>query len=300
MLDSKDWRLLRLEGAEYLVPAASVPNIDALLQRHDPSVDYSIEPIPPPKDPLAAGRRAEIDDAASRMPYDDGDALPEGHYVADKEGNLVRVGPAEVKRGWHGTVAPSGTALDLELRAPMVDGRPHLREIPSIYSTTDPLIAQRVAFNRWRRQRNEGKGDEQSPQLYEVVATPSETVELGDCKDKATVTEAINRGADVLECPDWEPSEGNLVPEVIVLNDDVHHTGRAWQLDPLSTKDIPLKLEKAEQALRSNNRIGPSIRRSRGMPRHTRFKDLPVKAKPRRNGRAGRGKYQHPILRKGK
>ena len=228
------------------------------------------------------------------MPYDDGDALPEGHYVADKDGKLVRTGPGQVETGWHGTSAPADTAIDLELRAPGVDGRNHLREVPAIYTITDPLIAQRVAFNRWRRQRDAGKGVEQRPQLYEIVAAPSETVELGDCTDAPSVIAAIDLGADVLECPDWV--NGSLpVPETVILNDDIHHTGRAWQIDELKDLDVSEAMVRAENALIAAPMLSPSIKRAKGMPKYTRYTAQP--AKPRKS-KASKPKYRHPFLRK--
>ena len=291
-----DMRLLRLEKAEYLTPTADARTFDSLLQRRKPPVDYAIGPVPPPRDPLAAERKKAIECAVSQMPYDDGDPLPEGHYVVAEDGELVRTGPAQVQVGWHGASAPADTAVDLEPRAPMVDGRGHLREVPAIYVTPQPLLAQNIAFDRWRVRRDQGKGEEQRPQMYEVVVAPSETVELGDCTDASTVVEAVNSGADVLECPDWVNRGGKAVPEIVILNDDTHHTARVWQVDELPERDVSETAKKTERALRADPQVGPpppprSIKRPRGMPRHTTYKDLP--ARPRKPS-------HHPYLRKGK
>lgn len=287
-----DMRLLRLEKSEYLIPAEDVASFERLLKRRRYPVDYHIGEIPPPRDKFAAEREAEIERAVSRMPYDDGDALPEGHYVVNEDGGLVRTGPAEAKVSWHGTSAPTDTFFHLEPRAPMADGREHLQKVPGIY-TTKPLIAQDIAFDEWRKQRDEGRGNEQSPQMYGLVTTPSETVALGDCTDEATVVEAINLGADVLECPDWKTRGGKYVPETVILNDDVHHTSRAWQFDVIPDASISKIAENAEQALLSDGKRAESIKRASGAPRHTKYKDLPVS--PRR-----RKPKRHLYLRKGR
>lgn len=291
-----DMRLLRLENAEYLIPSADAAYIDRLLERRKPRVDYAISPLPPPRDPFAAERKADLETAAARMPYDDGDALREGHYVVDPAGGLKRTGPAQVRVAWHGTTAPMDTALALEPRAPMVDGREHLREVPAVYSSPDALIAHDIAFDRWRKERDAGKGNEQRPQMYEVAVTPSETVELGDCTDAPSVEDAITSGADVIECPDWVNQDGKATPEMIVLNDDVQHTVRALQVNEIPERDVSETLEQTEQTLRADRRVGRSISRPRGMPRHTTYKGLPVKPrKPR-----ARKPKPHPYLRKGR
>ena len=287
-----DVKMLRLEQSEYLIPTADAPILESLLRGRRPPVDYSVKPLPPPQDPLAAERTAEIEDAVSSMPYDDGDALPEGSYTFDK-GALRRTGPAQAKVVWHGTAAPTDTAIDLEPRAPTVDGREHLRGVPAIYAS-EPLIAQDVAFDRWRRERDRGRGNEQSPQLYQAVVTPSETAELGDCTDADAVETAIESGADTVECPDWITPGGKAVPETIVLNEDALHAARALQIDQIPGMDVSETLEKTEQALRSDKRIGPSVRRPRGMPRFTRFKHLPA------NPRKRKANKRHPILRNGR
>ena len=285
-----DVRLLRLEKSEYLIPDADAAFFERLLRRQ--TVDYDIRRFPPPSDPLASERKAAIDAAVSDMPYDDGDALPEGHYVATEDGELVRTGPAKLQSGWHGTSAEADTVIDLEPRAPMVDGRGHLREVPAVYITPKPLLAQGVAFDRWRRQRDQGKGSEYRPQMYEVVVAPSETVELGDCTDASAVVEAVSGGADVLECPDWINRRGKAQPEIVVLNDDTHQTARVLQIEVVPDLEVPDSAKNAEQALRSNPQTGQSIRRPRGIPRHTRYRDLP--AKPRKR------KRRHPYMRKEK
>ena len=291
-----DMRLLTLEGkSQYMIPTADVAILESLLGRRRPPVDYDIKPLPLPQDPLAAERKVEVEDAVSRMPYDDGDALPEGQYVVDK-GRLLRTGPAEAKVGWHGTSALTDTALDLELRAPRADGREHLRDVPAIYTTPDPLTAQNIAFDRWRRERDDGRGNERRTQIYEVAIVPSETVELGDCKDAPAAEEAIELGADVLECPDWVTKGGRAVPEMVVLNDDVHHTVRALQIDEIPNRDVSDAVEKTEQALRADPRVSDLVKRPRGMPRHTRFNALP--AKPRK--RKARKPRRHPFLRNGR
>ena len=49
--------------------------------------------------------------------------------------------------------------------------------------------------------------------IYEVVITPNETVNLGKCKDDEIAKQAIIQGFDVIECPDfWEQ------PETIVFD----------------------------------------------------------------------------------
>ena len=55
--------------------------------------------------------------------------------------------------------------------------------------------------------------DSVEAQIYGVEVQPRVVVDLGDCQDDAIAREAIERGADVLECPDfWEQ------PEIIVLD----------------------------------------------------------------------------------
>ena len=289
-----DVRLLTLEMSEYLIPGEDAPVLESLLCRRRPPVEYSIKPLPPPQDSMDAERKAEIEDAVSRMPYDDGDALLEGHYRVNN-GRLFRTGPAEQKVGWRGVTAPADTTVELELHAPRVDGREHLRDVPAIYTTPKPLIAQDIAFDRWRLQRDAGKGDEQRPQMNEVAITPSETVELGDCKDASAVGEAIDKGADVLECPDWITTGGKAVPEIVILNDDVHHVVRALQVDQIPGRDVSEAVIKAEQSLRSHKTLGPSVTRPREMPRYTRYRNLPAKPKKRR-ANSGR----HPFLRNGR
>ena len=286
-------RLLRLGKAEYLIPADEAARFDELLKRRKPAVDYSIEPVPRPKDRFAAARESEIERSKSQMPYDDGDALPEGHYVVREDGDLERTGPAESAVAWHGTVAPKDDTFDLELRAPMADGREYLRAVPALYTTTEPLVAQDKALVKWRNERDEGRGDEQSSQIYEVVTTPSETVDAGDCKDEESVVEAIKLGADVVECPDWQTPGGKYVPEKIILNDDIHHTASAWQMDEVSDDDVSVAVSKAEQALRADRMVGSSIKRGRGMPRFTRQKALAPKPRSRRA-------KKHPFLRNGR
>ncbi len=212
------------------------------------------------------------------------------------EDRLFRTGTAEAKVGWHGTSAPTDTAIDLEPRAPMVDGREHLRVVPAIYTTPKPLIAQDIAFDKWRRARDKGKGEGQRPQMYEVVVAPSETVELGDCKDASAVKGAIELGADVLECPDWVTKGGKEVPEMVILNDDVHYTVRALQINEMPDRDVSKAVVKAEQTLRADSTLGPSIKRPRGMPRYTRYKNLPVKLQKRKASKP----KQHPYLGKGR
>ena len=58
-MDHDNMRLLRLEKAEYLIPAKDVESVDTRLQRRNPPIDYSIVPLPPPQDPLARIHRTE-------------------------------------------------------------------------------------------------------------------------------------------------------------------------------------------------------------------------------------------------
>ena len=127
------------------------------------------------------------------------------------------------------------------------------------------------------------------------MTTPSEVVELGDCSDADAVGNAVELGADVLECPDWVTTGGKAVPETVVLNEDAFRVARGLQVNEIPDRDVSEAAAKAEQTMRSNKRVGPSIRRPRGMPRHSRYSDLTVKPKRRANRQKG-----HPYLKKGR
>ena len=131
------------------------------------------------------------------------DMLEPGYYEV-RANELVRVGDAQSLLRFHGTNAEDNGGIIREFRAEKGNWdsvyRPSIGGYPgSIYTTTDVNAAI-------------GYGD----QLYTILITPRAHVNLEGCHDDNLAHDAIRRGADVIECPDfWEQ------PETIVLNPDV-------------------------------------------------------------------------------
>lgn len=208
-MQAEEVRLLRVGKAEWLISAeAEGTALELLTEVPNLRIHPLTEPLPAaPADEYAEARQADIEQAQERMAVDDGDGLPSGYYDANTDGELELTDqPVEPFTGWHGTsVAPDDApdgVLDLELRKPVSDGREHLKQYDSLYTTPSPLTAEYHAHQSKRRQAKEGRTDKQ-PQIYELAVSPSEVVELGRCDDPKPVHEAYTRGADVILCPNW-------------------------------------------------------------------------------------------------
>ena len=260
--------LLRVGNAEWLIHDRLEQPIRRTLDSGRPPVDYDIGPLPAADDPDAENRRDAIERASARMPHDDGDDIEEGYHVIGDDGERTRVGDAMLLTGWHGTSQPTDTTVDLEKRAPHADGRERLRDVPAVYASFDPIVAEGKAFAQTRFK------PEESPQLYELAIAPSEIVEAGTCEDATSVLKAIDDGADVLLCPDWK-ARGTPVREVVILNDEVHQTAQVIQADDLLNYEITDVEERSEQRLRSNPDVSKSFYRNKQDPKFRQYKNVP-------------------------
>ena len=183
----------------------------------------------------SAQREQNIERAIAGMGSDDGDSLPAGHYEDDEFGSgLRRIGDVEEPlERYHGSAQKPGAAIGEFVMIPPNyehDPRVNLNRLPSLYVTPNQSLAEMHA----------GKGEEDSegnrldPQLYDVVITPNEVVDLGDCSDDEEVRKAAEAGADVIECPDYD--EGH---ETVILDPDVTHIREVRSLNTGKALPIP-------------------------------------------------------------
>ena len=182
-------------------------------------------------------RERDIKIAIRHMGKDDGDDLPSGKFKLNKDGHLTRTGDVKaIPNRYHGTSAKSDDNVIADFKPYPLRGtgsfvpRKALDKTPAVYATSDKDAAEEYALGITK----EAKGKE--PHLYNLVAVPSETVDLGDCQDVSVMKDTIARGADVIECPDyWEQ------PETVVLDPRILHVREAVNVDSGKKLDVPPK-----------------------------------------------------------